>query len=394
MSRRLLVLVCALNLMVLPACDPLLPSTVSNRAQLPPVQKPTGTIRPVPSPPLPSTYQGIDLLLPVLPPDIPHLPPLWLLVDGQAILGTPIRYALSTGEAAGDEGPADLLQGLEPAAVRFSAGAPITILGPLSINELRARIVADPPLHGQTLQYLRGEGKVDRDLAVFSLETRGFQDGQYLRIQIAFAQQVSGNADYAWRLAPGDQRAPISDGGIPADGVSQPCALPAVEIIPEPTAASQEYDWWGPEAAAAGADLIIVGQVVGPPSGQISPFSSSGMIFTDTPVQVECSLKASAPSETILVRTEGGCVGETCMAVTHVGQIVVGERVILFLQYAGPESAVVRSVDGGFLTREGPDYYWLVGEDEVYTIAGHHATSGHFQFALDELIARIQSAIP
>jgi len=118
-----------------------------------------------------------------------------------------------------------------------------------------------------------------------------------------------------------------------------PCILPTPPPTPAPTltaipdVAMQDFSTQtGPEALAARADLIILGTVAGPATAIVLPSTvvNHMNIATDTPVQVECTLKGRASGPTVQVRTEGGCLPNgPCMAVSHGATLRAGQRVVV-----------------------------------------------------------------
>ncbi len=161
-----------------------------------------------------------------------------------------------------------------------------------------------------------------------------------------------------------------------------PCILPTPPPTPAPTptpiADVAMRDFWtetGPEALARHADLIILGTVGGPATAiALPPTAATRMsvnIATDTPVQVECTLKGRASGPTVQVRTEGGCLPDgSCTAVSHGATLRAGQRVVLLLQHGEAD-------------------YYTSWEDGVYEIAGDEAHSPRHRFALGELLQRI-----
>lgn len=159
-----------------------------------------------------------------------------------------------------------------------------------------------------------------------------------------------------------------------------PCILPTPPPTgaptPTPIADVAMRDFWietGPEALARHADLIILGTVGGPTTAvALPPTAPHHMnIATDTPVQVECTLKGRASGPTVQVRTEGGCLPDgSCTAVSHGATLRAGQRVVLLLQHGEAD-------------------YYTSWEDGVYEIAGDEAHSPRHRFALGDLLRRI-----
>jgi len=90
--------------------------------------------------PAPDTYQGIPL--PTTEPDEKSAgtPPVWLILQGQAIPGTPLAFSLSTGKS-GEHGE---LEGAKLETAAFPAGQPVSIVTPASVTVFQARLVDDP----------------------------------------------------------------------------------------------------------------------------------------------------------------------------------------------------------------------------------------------------------
>jgi len=338
--------------------------------------------------PAPDSYQGIPL--PTTAPDEKSagIPPVWLILQGQAIPGTPQAFSLSTGKNI------DNNQEVELKTASFPAGEPIAIVTPALVRVFQAKLVDEIPVYGPTVRSLKAEGKSDGDVSVFMLEQYGYSEGQFLEVRLEFGGLVPGHADYAWQLVPTSGSALITPTPITPANAPPPCVRPTA--APNPTATPSNLptpDWFQPERAAQLAQLVILGKAVGTAASTKAwaPFSE---IVTDTPVQVECWLKGTPPGETLIVRTAGGCIpGETCLMMSHVASITVGDRVVLFLRHEGPEYKTELQA-GAYEIQTGPDYYFVRGEDDVYVVIGDTAYSGHYQYSLAELMARIDSAGP
>ena len=144
-----------------------------------------------------------------------------------------------------------------------------------------------------------------------------------------------------------------------------------------------------PEALAQQAELIILGETVGPqtsarvlPGSPLAPPEPPGepahaeppSIYTETQVRVERALKGAAPDDSIRVRTLGGSVDGLAMAMTHTPQLHVDQRVVL----------VLKQIE--------PGYFVVLGEDGVYVIADDIATGPRHQVPLSELLKRIEDS--
>ena len=79
---------------------------------------------------------------------------------------------------------------------------------------------------------------------------------------------------------------------------------------------------------------------------------------------------------------------------TLMARVTVGDCVVSVLRHKGPEHKTVLQEGGVYEIQTGPDYYFAHGEDDVYVVKGDTAYSGHYQYSLAELMARIDSAGP
>ncbi len=142
-----------------------------------------------------------------------------------------------------------------------------------------------------------------------------------------------------------------------------------------------------PEELAKQADLIVLGSTVGPQvSGRLPPDSPlappeppgepahAPLLYTETQVQVERTLKGTPPRAAIPVRTLGGTVDGQAMVVTHEPQLRADQRVVLFL----------KQID--------PGYYTVLGEDGAYEIVDEEAIGPRHRFPLEELLTRIEQS--
>jgi hypothetical protein len=142
------------------------------------------------------------------------------------------------------------------------------------------------------------------------------------------------------------------------------------------------------------ADLIILGTVVGPSIGHFDPpfgnLETEALIVTDTAVQVECVLKGAQTEATIMVRTDGGCVGETCLYVSHGAQIRVGERAIMFLTHNEPDYVIVLQPNGLYEVQAGGEYYTF---GNLFDISGDRIVSDFYSLTVAELLSIIENNI-
>ena len=91
-----------------------------------------------------------------------------------------------------------------------------------------------------------------------------------------------------------------------------------------------------------------------------------------------------------MVRTEGGCVGEECMYVSHGAQIQPGQRAIMFLLHKGPDYVTVRKPGGIYEVQAEYEYYTF---GDFLDIAGDRIVSDFHNLSVAELLAIIQSNI-
>lgn len=150
----------------------------------------------------------------------------------------------------------------------------------------------------------------------------------------------------------------------------------------------------GPEALVERADLIVLGTVIGP---QVSAFSDPEApapekdaadyrtIYTETPVQIERLLKGDPREGLVRVRTIGGRVGDSAMAVSHEPQLRVGQHMVLFLKHADTETYTILGEVGAFE---------ILDED---AFAGLLVDPPHIGYRmwlpLEELLTRIENVV-
>ena len=152
--------------------------------------------RPSPS----GTYKGIFLPTPSPVGDV-QLPPIWLIIQGEAIHGTLQSSHLSNGQEFRSDVDS-LLQAGELATATFPADEQIVIVGAKSITGIQVKIVNDVPL-GFDAQSLRVKGKMEGDTAVFTLDPFGYARDQFLRVSLDFNEGgIVGNVTYTWQLIP------------------------------------------------------------------------------------------------------------------------------------------------------------------------------------------------
>ena len=142
------------------------------------------------------------------------------------------------------------------------------------------------------------------------------------------------------------------------------------------------------------ADLIILGTVVGPSIGHFDPpfgnWKTGAWVVTDTAVQVECMLKGPSTETTIMVRTDGGCVGEECAFGSHGAQIQLGQRAIMFLLYKGLDYVTVRNPGDVYEVQADYEYYTF---GDYLDVAGDRIISGYYDLSVAELLSIIQNNI-
>jgi hypothetical protein len=276
-------------------------------------------------PSFPATYNGVSLPSPV-PVGGAQLPPIWLIIQNEAMSGTLQSYYLSNGQELRSDMDA-LLQGGELATAAFPAGERVVIVGTKSITWIQVKIVNDAPFGSET-RSLKAEGKTEGNAVFFTLEPIGYTSNQFLRVSMDFAEdEITGNVTYTWQLIPTTGSASFT-----ATTVSSAGTLPPCDVLPDPApnppllpTVHPDLVIRSPEEMTRDADLIILGTVVGPSINHFDPpyrnLETGDWIVTDTAVQIECVLKGASPEKTIMVRTEGGCVGDTCIVVSHGAQI-------------------------------------------------------------------------
>ena len=91
-----------------------------------------------------------------------------------------------------------------------------------------------------------------------------------------------------------------------------------------------------------------------------------------------------------MVRTEGGCVGEECVQVSHGAQIQLGQQAIMFLMQKGPDYVTVLKPDGIYEVQADYEYYTF---GDYLDVAGDRIVSDYYNLSVAELLAIIQSNI-
>jgi len=344
---------------------------------------------------LPATYKGVSLPTPA-PIGDAQLPPIWLISQGKAINGTLLRFNLTDGQEFGTHGDAHL-QGIEFATATFLADEKVVIVGTKSITGIQVKIVNDAPL-GSNARSLRAEGKTDGDAVVFTLEPLGYTSNQFLRVSMDFKEgDALGNVTYIWQLIPATASASFSPTPVSLTGTLPPC-----DILPEPASTPPVLPTVhpdliyvrSPEVMTREANLIILGTVVGPSIGHFDPpfgnWETGAWVVTDTAVQVECVLKGATPEATVIVRTDGGCIGEECAFSSHSAQIQLGQRAIMFLLQKGFDYVTVLNSDGVYEVQADYEYYTF---GDYLDVAGDRIVSDYYNLSVAELLAIIQNNI-
>ncbi len=347
------------------------------------------------SPPsLPATYKGI-----ALPTSAPvgdaQLPPIWLIIQGKAIKGTLQSFHLANGQDFSSDVDA-LLQAGQLATATFRADEQVVIVGTKSITGIQVKIVNDAP-RGFNTRSLRVDGKTEGNTAVFTLEPFGYTKDQFLRVSMDFKEgKILGNVTYIWQLIPATGSASFTPTLDSFTGTLPPC-----DVLPDPAptppilpTVHPDLMIRSPEDMTREADLIILGTVVGPSIGHFDPpfgnWETGAWVVTDTAVQVECVLKGASAETTILVRTDGGCIGEECAFSSHGAQIQLGQRAIMFLLHKGLDYVTVRKPGGVYEVQADYEYYTF---GDYLDVAGDRIVSDYYNLSVAELLAIIQNNI-
>jgi len=345
---------------------------------------------------LPATYKGVSLSTPA-PVGDAQLPPIWLIIQGKAVNGTLQSFHLSNGQELNSDVDA-LLQAGELATAAFPADEQVIIVGTKSITGIQVKIVNDAP-RGFDTRNLRVDGKAEGDTVIFTLEPTGYTSNQFLRVSMDFKEgDTLGNVTYTWQLIPATESASFTPTLDSFTGALPPCDIlpnpaPALPVLPT---AHPDLMIRSPEEMTRDADLIILGTVVGPSIGHFDPPLGSSEIWdspeivTDTAVQVECVLKGASAETTIMVRTDGGCVGEECMVVSHGAQIQLGQRAIMFLLHKGFDYVTTLKPGGVYEVQADYEYYTF---GDYLDIAGDRIVSDYYDLSVAELLAIIQNNI-
>jgi len=347
------------------------------------------------SPSLPATYKGIALPTSAPVGDV-QLPPIWLIIQGKATKGTLQSFHLANGQNFSSDVDA-LLQAGELATATFGADEQVVIVGTKSITGIQVKIVNEAP-RGFNTRSLRVDGKTEGDTAVFTLEPSGYTSDQFLRVSMDFKEgEISGNVTYTWQLIPATGSASFTPTPVSSTGPPPPCdILPDPALTPPllPTVPPDLIYVRSPEDMTRDADLIILGTVVGPPVGHFDPpfgnWETGAWVVTDTAVQVECVLKGVSTEATIMVRTDGGCIGEECAFVSHGAQIQLGQRAIMFLLHKGLDYVTVRKPGGVYEVQSDYEYYTF---GDYLDVAGDRVVSDYYDLSVAELLAIIQNNI-
>ena len=324
-----------------------------------------------------------------------QLLPIWLIIQGKAISGTLQSFHLSNGQEFMSDVDA-LLQAGEFATATFLADEQIVIVGTKSITGFQVKI-ANGALPGSDTRGLRAEGKTEGDAVVFTLEPSGFTDNQFLRVSVNFTEgEISGNVTYTWQLIPAAGSAPFTPTPVSFTGTPLPCdtlpdPAPTPPVLPT---VPPDLVYISPEEMTKDADLIILGRVVGPSIGHFDPpfgnWETGAWVVTDTAVQVECVFKGDSPETPIMVRTDGGCVGDTCGYSSQGAQIQLGQRAIMFLMHKGPDYVTALKPDNLYEVQADYEYYTF---GDLFDIAGDRIVSNYYNLSVAELLSIIQSNI-
>ena len=345
-------------------------------------------------PSLPATYKGISLPTPSPVGDV-QLPPIWLIIQGEAIHGTLQSSHLSNGQEFRSDVDS-LLQAGELATATFPADEQIVIVGAKSITGIQVKIVNDVPL-GFDAQSLRVKGKMEGDTAVFTLDPFGYARDQFLRVSLDFNEGgIVGNVTYTWQLIPEAGSASFTPTPVSFTGTLPPCDILHAPALTPPILPTVHPDliYRSPEEMTRDADLIILGSVVGPSISHFDPpfgsWETGAWVVTDTAVQVECVLKGATPEATIMVRTDGGCIGDACAFSSHGAQIQLGQRAIMFLLHKGLDYVTVRKPGGVYEVQADYEYYTF---GDYLDVAGDRIVSDYYNLSIAELLAIIQNNI-
>jgi hypothetical protein len=151
-----------------------------------------------------------------------------------------------------------------------------------------------------------------------------------------------------------------------------------------------------PQQLAREADTIVLGTIHGPTSSQWStqngelppgidlenqPLPAGLFIFTDTPVQVERVLKGREIAPTIYVRTRGGSVGEFSYIAEDDPQLIVDQKVLLFLSSTSVETKL-----------DAEHYIVIEAFQGKFKVEGDQAISKVRKLPISELLAIIDRA--
>lgn len=115
--------------------------------------------------------------------------------------------------------------------------------------------------------------------------------------------------------------------GISLDLVRILFAALALSLLSQPSARASLVEALDLQTLVAESDQVVVARVL----SLDSHFDERGQIVTDAAMQVEESVKGDvAPGAAVMVRRQGGTVGEIGMRVSGEPTFVVGETVVLF----------------------------------------------------------------
>lgn len=118
-------------------------------------------------------------------------------------------------------------------------------------------------------------------------------------------------------------------------------ALAAFTLLPNTLLAAHQHN--SVEQLTSDSDRVVLGSVL----SRSSRWTENSLIYTDVVVSPDVTLKGEEQSS-LVVEVPGGIVGDTQMTVSDAPELLVGERVLLFLKQKAGRFELVGREDGKY----------------------------------------------